>query len=126
MKGPATTEKPATEQEAVAVEEQPDPKKQIVTSAEEIEGFFAVKSVLRDVVDVRRVQMRDTKSYCGILLDDNNRQPIARLYLDREQKYLGIFDTERNEQRVPIEGVDDIYKHADAIIVRVRLYEGRK
>ncbi len=127
MKGPASTEKAGPEQEAEAVvEEQPDPKKQVVTSAEEMEGFFAVKSVLRGVVDVKRVQMRDTKSYCGILLDDNNRQPIARLYLDREQKYIGIFDADRNEQRMSIAGVDDIYKHAEAIIARVKLYVGSK
>ncbi len=87
-----------------------------------MEGFFAVKSVLRGVVDVKRVRMRDTKSYCGILLDDNNRMPVCRLYLDRGQKFIGLFDEARNEKRVPIKEVDDIYQHGEALVARVKLY----
>ncbi|MHC4857970.1 MAG: type I restriction endonuclease, partial [Planctomycetota bacterium] len=69
-----------------------DKAKGIVTTEDEIEGLFAVKSILRDLIDAKRVHMRDTKSYCGILLDDNNRKPICRLRFDQEQKYLGLFN----------------------------------
>ena len=82
-----------------------------------------VKSILRDVIDVRRVQMRDTKSYCGILLDDNNRKPLCRLRFNREQNYLGLFDEEKNEETVPIEDIEDIYKYADRIIAMVEVYD---
>lgn len=127
MKGPTVAEKPPEPEAAEEKDgDQADPKKQISTTVEEMEALFVVKSVLRGTVDVRRVQMRDTKSYCGILLDDNNRQPICRLYFDLKQKYIGIFDDGRNEQRMPIEGVDDIYKYADALVNRTKLYEGRK
>ncbi len=129
MKGPDMADKPANEQQATEEkdDEQPDPKKQITTTAEEMEGLFAVKSILRGVIDVKRVQMRDTKSYCGILLDDNNRQPICRLYLEKEQKYIGVFNDNRTEQRLPISGVDDIYNHSETIVARVKRYEeGRK
>ena len=117
MKGPATAEKPTNEQEPIEEKdgEQSDPKKQITTTAEEIEGLFAVKSILRGAIDVKRVQMRATKSYCGILLDDNNRKPICRLHFNRTQKYLGIFDQEKNETRHPIESVDDIYSFSDQL-----------
>ena len=128
MKGPTSPEKTTNEQEAVdEKEEEPnDPKKLITTTAEEMEGLFAVKSILRGTLDVKRVRMRDTKSYCGILLDDNNRQPICRLYLEKEQKYIGIFDDARNEQRFSIDGIDDIYKYSENIVKRVKLYEERK
>ncbi len=128
MKGPVNGEKVTTEQETaeLAGENEADLHKQINTTAEEIEALFAIKAILRDVVDVKRVQMRDTKSYCGILLDDNNRQPICRLYFDREQKQIGLFDETRKERRVPIDGLDDLYRHAEAIINRVKWYEERK
>ena len=58
--------------------------------------------------------MRDVRSYCGILLDDNNRQPICRLRFNTAIKYLSLFHSD-NEQRVRIETVDDIYKYADEI-----------
>ena len=98
-------------------------KREIVTTEDEIEGYFAVKSILRETVDLGRIHMRDTKSYCGVLLDDNNRKPICRLHFNREQKYLGIFDDDRNESRVPIDSVDDIYSHADEIMNTVKFYD---
>lgn len=129
LKGVPTVEKPPTQQEEVVAVDNEDEgngrKKDIVTTAEEIEAYFAVKSILRDVIDVKRVFMRDTKSYCGILLDDNNRQPICRLYFNREQRYVGVFDKERSETKVPVQAVDDIYHHADILIERTRLYNGQ-
>ncbi|HDS5590181.1 TPA: type I restriction enzyme HsdR N-terminal domain-containing protein [Enterobacter hormaechei subsp. xiangfangensis] len=81
----------------------------IVTTEEELEGFHIVKAIIRSVVDVKRITMRDTKSYCGILLDDNNRKPVCRLHFNRMQKYIGVFDKEKNETRMPIDSLDDIY-----------------
>ena len=125
MLGQGTPE-PARQPAPAAAEEQapeePETKKQVVTTAEEMEAFFAVKSVLRGVVDVKRVRMRDTKSYCGILLDDNNRMPICRLYMDRDQKYIGIFDENRSEKRVAIQEIDDIYQYGETLTARVKLY----
>lgn len=95
----------------------------IVTTEEEREGFLIVKSILREIVDVNRLGMRDTKSYCGILLDDNNRKPVCRLHFNRAQKYLGLIDGEKNEERVPISSLDEIYQHADRLKVTVRSYE---
>ena len=48
----------------------------IVTTEEETRGYELVKSIVSDVVDPARVYMRDTRSYCGILLDNNNRRPL--------------------------------------------------
>ena len=46
----------------------------------------------------------------AILLDDNNRKPIARLHFNsKKQKYLGVFDTDKKETRFPIESLDEIY-----------------
>jgi hypothetical protein len=116
---PATEADDADEMSA----EESQPKKEIVTTEDEIEGFFAVKSILRDVIDVKRIHMRDTKSYCGILLDDNNRKPVARLHFNRTQKYLGLFDENKNEDRIPVDEIDDIYQYADRIIDTVSHYE---
>lgn len=90
---------------------------------EETEGFNIVKAIVREVVDVKRVAMRDTKSYCGVLLDDNNRKPICRLRFNRMQKYLGVF-TQKQEERIPIDEVDDIFKHADSLKATITEYLG--
>jgi hypothetical protein len=63
----------------------------IETTPEEMEGFFIVKSIVRTSVEPERIGHRDTQSYFGILLDDNNRKPVCRLHFNRSQKYLGIW-----------------------------------
>lgn len=100
-----------------------DKKKEVVTTAEEIEGYFAVKSILRDLIDIKRINMRDSKSYCAILLDDNNRKAICRLHFNRTQMYFGILDENKKEERIPIDGIDDIYKYAEQIIATVQKYD---
>ncbi len=95
----------------------------IVKTEDEIEGYYIVKSILREVVDVKRIFMRDRLNYCGILLDDNQRKYICRLHFNRAQKYLGIFDEQRHEERIPIDALDDIYRHAAKLNATVRLLE---
>ncbi|MCI5141757.1 MAG: restriction endonuclease [Candidatus Electrothrix sp. ATG1] len=94
----------------------------IVTTEEEIEGYHIVKAILRESVDVSRVVMRDTKSYCGILLDDNNRKPICRLHFNHAQKYLGVM-SQKKEEKIPIELIDDIYKYSERLKATVQEYD---
>jgi hypothetical protein len=68
------------------------------------------------------VVMRDSKSYCAILLDDNNRKTIARLHFNRSKKYVGFFSSKR-EERVPIAALEDIYEHAERLQATVREYD---
>lgn len=95
----------------------------IVTTFEEIEGFHIVRAIACSDVQLDRIVQRDAKSYFAILLDDNNRKPIARLHFNRKQKYLGTFDEEKNETRHPIDTLDEIYQYADAIRQTIRQYE---
>ena len=97
----------------------------VVTSADELQGYYIVKAILHGLIDTTRVAIRDVQSYCGILLDDNNRKPICRLHFNRSQKYIGLFDNpERRESRSPIGRLDDIYAYADRIRAVVSAYEG--
>jgi len=86
----------------------------IVTTDEEIEGYNIVKAIVREIVDVDRIAIRDRKNYCGILLDDNNRKPICRLHFNGSQKYIGLF-AQKKEQRVAIDSLNDIFKYAEQL-----------
>ncbi|SJM89011.1 Prophage Lp2 protein 6 (fragment) [Crenothrix polyspora] len=94
----------------------------ILTTQEELEGFYIVKSILKDVVDLNRVIYRDTLSYFGILLDDNNRKPIARLYFNGGKKYLSVFGTDKKEEKILVSVVDDIFEHKEKIIASAKNY----
>ena len=90
---------------------------EVVTSAEETEGFHIVQAILRGVVSPRRVFMRDAQSYCAILLDDNNRKPICRLRFNNlpQKLLLGLFNDKKEEERVALDSVDDIYNYAEQL-----------
>lgn len=94
----------------------------IITTMDELEGFHIVKAIARAVIDAPRIIHRDTKSYFGILIDDNNRKPLCRLHFNRNQKYIGLFDLEKNETRHPIESLDDIYKFSKELQATAALY----
>lgn len=95
----------------------------IVTTEEEIEGFNVVKAILRQKMNVDRIIARDTQSYFGILLDDNNRKPLCRLHFNAKQKYLGLFDSEKKETRHPIETIDGIFNFSEQLLNTINLYE---
>lgn len=88
----------------------------IQTTEEEMEGFYIIKAILREKVDVDRIHYRDTKSYFGVLLDDNNRKPLCRLRFNAQSvKYIGIIDKDKKETKEEIETVDDIYQFRDRL-----------
>lgn len=111
------------EEEPSQVDIEPiDSAVEVVTTDEELEGFRIVRAIVCGEVDASRVVARDNKTYCGVLLDDNNRKPIARLWLNRSKKYLGMFDENKVETRVPIDDVTEIYRHAEALRMTVVRY----
>ncbi|MEQ9323261.1 MAG: type I restriction endonuclease [Polyangiaceae bacterium] len=87
----------------------------IETTDEELEGYRIVKAIVCNVVPPARVAFRDTKSYFGVLLDDNNRKPICRLHFNRTKKYVGLFDADKNETRHVLEDVDGLYSFAEQL-----------
>jgi len=94
----------------------------IVTTEEELEAFHIVRSLLRQKINAGRIVFRDTQSYMGILLDDNNRKPLCRVHLNGKKKFLSLFDKE-NEERIEIKELDDIYNYADQLLKTAMKYE---
>lgn len=93
----------------------------IVTTAEELQGYSIVRAIGCAVTDVKRITMRDAKSYCAILLDDNNRRTIVRLYFNNSaNKKIAIFKPDGEHWMEHIEEVSDIYSFAENIRNRIK------
>lgn len=103
--------------------EEPKPTEpKIITTEEELEGFYIVKSILRDTLPAERIAYRDAQSYFAILVDDNNRKAIVRLYFNSTNKRIGIIKGDRNEAKYPINTLDDIYTHAEELIEEAKRF----
>ncbi len=98
-----------------------EPEGEVVTTPDEIEGMMTIKSIVRDLIDVRRVGLRDGKSYCAVLVDDNNRKPLARMHFNRKQWFLGLLDGEV-EERIAISGLHEIYDLSERLREMAKRY----
>ena len=120
--------KPESEEQLVEVEEsdeliEEEVESRIETTEEELEGFYIVKSIAREVVAPDRIVYRDNINYMSILLDSNIRKPICLLHFNSARKYLGLIDEEKNRERVEIGSIDDIYKYAEQLKATAQRYD---
>lgn len=113
-------EKEQTETEAATVASAVVQK--IETTAEELESFYIVRSILRKTVAAERIVYRDAQSYFVINLDDNNRKPICRLHLNGSKKYLTLFEENKDEKRIEFFNLNDLYDYSDQLLATVKKY----
>lgn len=107
------------EAESTPHQEQPQEKAdtKIITTEEELEAFYIIKSILRATVPAERVTYRDAQTYFAVFIDNNNRKTVCRLYLDSAtNKRLTFLDENKKEQHNKIQSIDDIYNYADQLI----------
>lgn len=109
-------------EKSVANEEDMQDGNKIVTTDEELMGFYIVRAILCNTVDLDRVVDRDAQSYFAILFDDNNRKPICRLHFNGGKKYVETFDEEKKGTKHLITALTDIYKLSDQLISTVKFY----
>lgn len=105
----------------------PESAEDIITTEEELEAFHIVRAIVRPEIKSDRVVMRDAKSYCAVLIDDNNRKPLARFHFNSKSvRYLSVFDKDKSEDKVRIDSLDDIYQYADRLRATAAAYHGAK
>jgi hypothetical protein len=113
------------ENNTIEISSSQEQESKIVTTEEEIEGFMVVKSILRKYVSANRIVFRDAQSYFAILLDDNNRKTICRLYFGK-RKQIGIFDEQKNETKHELNNIDEIFNHEEKLVNVVGFYDKQK
>lgn len=87
----------------------------IITTPEELEAFTVFKVTANALIDVNRLFYRDTKSYFGILIDDNSRKWIFRFYQKATKNLIEIRDQGTYEIDNPL----DIANYKDKIKVAI-------
>lgn len=86
------------------------------TTEDELLAFKIVVAIAARHLPVDRVTIRDAKSYCAVLIDDNNRRPLCRFYFNaKSTRYLGVFDKDKVETKFKLDDLRDIYKHTEAL-----------
>lgn len=116
---PANSPSTSTEEQKLAFEVTL-PENGIITTEEEMEAFYIVKSILREVIDISCVQYKDTKSYFGINLNGKSFKTICRFRLSSNKKIIGLLDLEGKEAMKTISSLDEIYGVAEILKDRAK------
>ena len=94
---------------------------------EEIAGYEAVKAILEEVVDTRRLSMRDTVNYCAIVLDDNRRKTVCRLHFNSANRwYMMVLGQELEPVQCHVDTVDGLANYREQLVAAVNSYLGQK
>jgi hypothetical protein len=96
-----------------------DTDKEVVTTEQELEGFYIVKAILRGVVDLSRLKYKDTINYFGINLDGKVNKTICRLYFNSNKQCIYIMSANDQGVKKEIACLDDIYGAAEFLKDRV-------
>ena len=86
-----------------------------MTTEEELEAYFIIKNLLKDVVDLQDITYKDTESYINILYKKNTRKWICRLKLTDTVKTLIVPDEEKKGQKFNLTIVYDLEQYNDLL-----------
>lgn len=96
----------------------------IVTTEEEMQAFYIVKSIAAEITDPANITAKDTKSYFGVLYKNNTRKWICRFYFNSpRRKYIGLHVVDKKEEKFLIERLEDIYSFREQIQEVIRRLE---
>lgn len=114
-----TDETPQTDAvQAAASISEPD----VVTTEEELEAYFLVKNMLRDIVPMSDVTYKDTTAYINVLYKNNTRKWICRFRLTGASKCMFIPGEARNGTKVMLESVYDVENYREQLTEIVKAY----
>jgi hypothetical protein len=94
----------------------------IVTTQEELEAFYMVKTLLHDVIQPERISFKDTQSYFSIIVDGMVTHWIARLALGECAKNIWIMSEDKKPQKFQIESADGIYGLREQLLVAAQVW----
>ena len=88
----------------------------VVTLQEEIDAYNIVRSILRQYIDVQRIQYNDYKSYFSINLDGSTWWWICRINIGKRRKSIGFpVDNYKSNEWIELQTIDDIFKYSDKL-----------
>lgn len=97
-------------------------RSQIITTEEELESYFIVRNILRDLAPNEDITYKDTTNYISVLYKGNVRKWICRFILSNTQKTLIIPDEDKNENRYPLSDIHDIEQYSEQIASVLKRY----
>lgn len=100
----------------------PSVQNDTISTCDENEAILIINDVLKDTISTSNIYSKQTESYLAILLNNNSRKWICRLYLSYTQKSLVLPDENKKEIKYYINNINDIRLHSAELVEVVKRY----
>ena len=110
------------EKAADVIQEEHNKSSEIITTDEELEAYFIIKNLLKDIVPMTDITYRDTISYINILYKDNGRKWICRLVVTDNKKILYIPNEDKSQEKIILPNIYDLEHYKDKLIEVVKRF----
>lgn len=94
----------------------------IITTQEELESFFIIKTLIRDILADNTINYKDTESYFSILLNNNSRKWICRLQISEKRICLILPSDNKSFAKYNLEKLDDLYNYKEELSSVIKHY----
>ena len=108
------------ESEVIQIEDDIINEATVVTTEEELQAYYIVKSIIANNIELKRITYKDTLSYFAVLIDNKVTKWICRIYIKEKIKYIVIPNDSENI-KYTINNLDDIYKLKKHLLNRINI-----
>lgn len=84
----------------------------IVTTQDELDAYYLIKSILRKTVEPSRIDYTDKESYFTVNIDGRPSKWICRLYIKEKVNYMVVLDG-KEYIRYDFKEINDLYQFAN-------------
>ncbi|GHU77860.1 endonuclease [Clostridia bacterium] len=117
----AQMDKPASETVNEQASDEHNQRNKIVTTAEELDAFYAIKNMFIGLVAPDLVTYVDTVSYFVVCLQGKSAKWICRLKMAGKKYYMTIFVSEGVSDSHTFDSINDLYGYKDELIAALRM-----
>ena len=94
----------------------------INTIPAEYQALGFIQGLLCRQIDPARIAIRDARSYCALLVDDNNRKTLCRLFLESSKKKIEL---PKINKTIEIKDIYEIKKAKSALFEVLNILENK-
>ena len=102
--------------ETEEIEEDIKPKRNIVTTQDELEAYFIIKNILKEVVNIDDITFKDNERYMAILYKNKTTKWICRLYFNSSTKYIAIPNADKKKKRISLNDLYEIEQYKQDLL----------
>ena len=92
----------------------------IITTEDELQAYFILKSICGELVPIKDIIIKDYKQFCNFYYKGClNSKLLLRLYFNEKPYFIGLYDTEQ-EEKIAVDSPQDLFTYKERLLNRLK------